>query len=273
MSETLLEQDNLEQTIEKIWQLREHNISHHDAFIEQTLSLIDQGKIRVAYKEKNQWHVHQWLKKAIILTLKAQTSNLMSDNLTHYFDKIMPKFSDWQEQDFINTKIRAVPGAIVRKHVFLEENVILMPCFINIGAFIGKNTMIDNFAAIGSCAQIGRNCHISQHVGIAGVIEPIQSNPVIIEDNCFIGSGCQIAEGVIIKEGAVLGMGVKIGASTKIVNRKTGAITYGVVPKNAVVVPGSIMDENNIAIACAVIVKQVDSQTRQKTAINDLLRD
>jgi 2,3,4,5-tetrahydropyridine-2-carboxylate N-succinyltransferase len=246
-----------------------------------TLTKLDKGQIRVAEKKGTEWICHDWIKKAILLSFKLSSNKLFNngpstdDNIgSAWFDKIPLKTHGWNHDEFRNAGFRSVPGAIVRHSAYVAPNVILMPSFINVGAHVGEGTMVDTWVTIGSCAQIGKNCHISGGVGIGGVLEPLQATPVIIEDNCFIGARSEIAEGVIVEEGAVISMGVFIGASTKIVNRQTGDIIYGRVPAYSVVVPGTLPATNPEmpSLACAVIIKQVDARTRSKTAINELLR-
>ena len=241
------------------------------------LAMLDEGKIRSCEKFSiGDWKVNEWVKKGILLSFKVFNNEVMNIGFASYYDKIYPKFDPniWDEELFASSKIRVVPGSYVRKGTYIGPNVIIMPCFINIGVYIDSNTMIDSASTIGSCAQIGKNCHISSNVVVAGVLEPIGSTPVIIEDNCFIGAGCVISEGAIIEQNSVLGSCVNITGSTKIVDRQTGEIIYGRVPANSVVVSGSIASENNpnIQLACAVIVKKVDKETRAKTSINELLR-
>ena len=244
--------------------------------VNETLNLLDLGTYRVAEKHGANWHTHQWLKKAILLSFRLNPMHPISGGAqgTLWWDKIPPKFAGWDEEQFRTAGFRAVPGALVRHSAYIAPDVILMPSFVNIGAYVDSGTMIDSWATVGSCAQIGKNVHISGGAGIGGVLEPLQSNPVIIEDNCFIGARSEVAEGVLVREGAVLSMGVFITASTKIIDRETGAIHRGEVPPYAVVVPGSIGgDGNKPALSCAVIIKQVDAQTRAKVSINELLRD
>lgn len=241
------------------------------------LAMLDEGKIRSCEKfSTGDWKVNEWVKKGILLSFKVFNNEVMNIGFASYYDKIYPKFDPniWDEELFASSKIRVVPGSYVRKGTYIGPNVIIMPCFINIGVYIDSNTMIDSFCTIGSCAQIGKNCHISSNVVVGGVLEPVGSTPVIIEDNCFIGAGSNILEGAIIEENSVLGCGVNISNSTKIINRQTGEVMYGRVPANSVVVPGSIISENNsnISLSCAVIVKKVDKDTRAKTSINELLR-
>lgn len=237
---------------------------------------LDRGYYRVAEKINGEWHTHQWLKKAILLNFILRQNEITHDTgLGAWYDKIPTKTASWDQSAFEQAAFRAVPGAIIRYGAHIESGAILMPSFINIGARVDKGTLIDTWSTIGSCAQIGSNCHISGGVGIGGVLEPLQANPVIIEDNCFIGARSEIAEGVIVEEGSVISMGVFLGASTKIIDRSTGEIFMGKVPAYSVVVPG-VMPSLSPAIpqlACAVIVKRVDAKTRSKTAINDLLRD
>jgi len=238
--------------------------------------------LRVASKEGNDWVVHQWLKKAVLLSFRLNDNFVIDpeanprlvQNAGRAFDKVPLKTARWQEHNFRDAGFRMVPGAVVRRGSFIAKDVVLMPSFVNIGAYVGEKTMIDTWATVGSCAQIGANVHISGGTGIGGVLEPLQAGPVIIEDNVFIGARSEVAEGVIVREGAVISMGVFLGASTKIVNRETGEFTRGEVPAYSVVVPGSLPDpKGGPSLACAVIVKTVDAQTRSKTGINDLLRE
>jgi len=270
---------SLKSTIEKIWNEKEsiNTSSSTEArnAIEKTLNLLDSGLVRVSEKVDNSWKVNQWLKKAVLLSFKIWPMNVIKggpDN-SSWWDKIPSKFSSWTEKDFKNNNFRSVPGSIVRYSAYIAPEVILMPSFVNLGARVESGTMIDTWVTVGSCAQIGKNCHISGGVGIGGVLEPLQATPVIVEDNCFIGARSEIAEGVIVEEGAVISMGVYIGASTKIIDRKNDKIYVGKVPAYSVVVPGSIKTKENLSLYCAIIVKTVDEQTRSKTSINDLLRD
>ena len=270
---------SLKSTIEKIWNEKEsiNTSSSTEArnAIEKTLNLLDSGLVRVSEKVDNSWKVNQWLKKAVLLSFKIWPMNVIKggpDN-SSWWDKIPSKFSSWTEKDFKNKNFRSVPGSIVRYSAYIAPEVILMPSFVNLGARVESGTMIDTWVTVGSCAQIGKNCHISGGVGIGGVLEPLQATPVIVEDNCFIGARSEIAEGVIVEEGAVISMGVYIGASTKIIDRKNDKIYVGKVPAYSVVVPGSIKTKENLSLYCAIIVKTVDEQTRSKTSINDLLRD
>ena len=244
--------------------------------IKETIELTDQGKIRVAEKKEGSWIVNQWVKKAILLSFKINKMEILRGPYTSWYDKVPGKSVNWKEEDWKSAGYRQVPNGVVRKGSFIAKNAVLMPCFVNLGAYVDEGTMIDTWASVGSCAQVGKNCHVSGGAGIGGVLEPLQAGPVIIEDNCFIGARSEIAEGVLVEEGAVISMGVYIGASTKIVDRSTGKISYGRVPAYSVVVPGSLPNKKNPdgpSLYCAVIVKQVDEKTRSKTSINDLLRD
>ena len=251
--------------------------------VETALELLDDGRFRVAEREADgTWTTHQWLKKAVLLSFRLNPNAVMGgtdDSHNHssvgpWFDKVPNKFDRWNARRFEDAGFRAVPGAIVRRGAFVGRNVVLMPSFVNIGAFIDEGTMIDTWATVGSCAQIGKNVHLSGGAGIGGVLEPLQANPTIIEDGCFIGARSEVAEGVIVREGAVLAMGVYLSASTKIVDRATGEVYRGEVPAWSVVVPGSLPDPNGgPSLYCAVIVKRVDAQTRAKTGVNELLRD
>ncbi len=242
----------------------------------ETLDALDSGKVRVAEKFGDEWIVNQWCKKAVLLSFRLEDSKPVpgGPNGSHWFDKVPSKFEGWGQAEFDAAGFRAVPGCFVRKPAFISKGVVLMPSFVNLGAYVGANTMVDTWATVGSCAQIGANCHLSGGVGIGGVLEPLQAEPVIIEDNCFIGARSEVVEGVIVKEGAVLSMGVFLSGSTKIVDRHSGEIHIGTVPPYSVVVPGTLPGgPNQPSLSCAVIVKTVDAQTRAKTSINDLLRD
>jgi 2,3,4,5-tetrahydropyridine-2-carboxylate N-succinyltransferase len=250
--------------------------------VDETLSLLDQGVLRVAEKTGGMWQIHQWIKKAILLSFRLSPMGMIENGPggAVWWDKVPSKFSGWDEARFRQAGFRAVPGAFVRKSAYIAPNVVLMPCFVNLGAYVGEGTMIDTWSTVGSCAQVGRNCHISGGVGIGGVLEPLQAGPVIIEDNVFIGARSEVAEGVIVEEGAVLSMGVFLGASTKIIDRTTGEVFMGRVPAYSVVIPGTIPATKPLpdgssapSLACAVIVKRVDEKTRSKTGINELLRD
>ncbi len=272
--------NTLQVTIDAAWEDRASLRAETDGTIRQAvedaLELLDSGAARVAEKHGDEWVVHQWLKKAVLLSfrLNDMVSIEGGPGGSQWWDKVPSKFDGWGASEFKNAGFRAVPNCVVRKSAYIAPSVVLMPCFINVGAYVDEGTMIDTWVTIASCAQIGKNCHISGGVGIGGVLEPLQANPVIIEDNCFIGARSEVAEGVIVGEGAVLSMGVFIGASTKIVDRWSGEIHTGKVPPYSVVVPGSLPGkEGHPSLSCAVIVKTVDAQTRSKTSINELLRD
>jgi 2,3,4,5-tetrahydropyridine-2-carboxylate N-succinyltransferase len=245
--------------------------------VDAALAALDAGEARVAEKGPEGWRVNQWLKKAVLLSFRLNPMEAISGGPggAHWWDKVPSKFAGWDADRFGNAGFRAVPGAIVRRGAFIGRNAVLMPSFVNIGAYVDEGTMVDTWATVGSCAQIGKNVHISGGTGIGGVLEPLQAGPVIIEDDCFIGARSEVAEGVIVEQGAVISMGVFIGASTKIVDRETGETFMGRVPAYAVVVPGTLPPRNGCgpSLACAVIVKRVDAQTRSKTSINELLRD
>jgi 2,3,4,5-tetrahydropyridine-2-carboxylate N-succinyltransferase len=277
---------DLQAAIEAAWdardEIRDTTTGPVREAIEQSIALLDSGTARVATKTDGEWQVHQWLKKAVLLSFRLQANQLMTgaSDLNHplgmgpWWDKVPGKFAQWTPGHFAQAGFRAVPGAVARRGAFIGRNVILMPSFVNIGAFIDEGTMVDTWATVGSCAQIGKNVHISGGAGIGGVLEPLQAGPTIIEDGCFIGARSEVAEGVIVGEGAVLSMGVFLGASTKIVDRATGEIHMGKVPPYSVLVPGSLPGANGgPGLYCAVIVKRVDAQTRSKTSINELLRD
>ena len=267
--------------IEEIWKnynnlpAKSEKFKHAVKIVRVVIGMVNSGEQRVSTRIKQgKWKTYHWVKKAIFLSFLLNKSNIIASSYIHYYDKIPPKFNlSWDEDEFEKENLRIVPTAYIREGSYIGKNTIIMPCFINIGAYIDNNTMIDAQVTIGSCAQIGKDCHISSGVTIGGVLEPVQSNPVIIEDNCFIGAGCNITEGVIIEEGSIIAMGVNIGASTKIINQKTGEVLYGRVPAYSVVIPGSIKSNgNNMHYACAVIIKKTDSNTRKKVDINELLR-
>lgn len=243
--------------------------------VEEALDLLDAGKLRVAEKQNGGWVVNQWLKKAVLLSFRLNDMEIMpGPGGTNWWDKVPSKFKGWGENRFRDAGFRAVPGAIVRRSAYIAPGVVLMPSFVNVGAYVDEGTMVDTWVTIASCAQIGKRCHISGGAGIGGVLEPLQAGPVVIEDDCFIGARSEVVEGVIVRQGSVLSMGVYIGASTRIVDRATGKIFYGEVPPYSVVVSGSMPGASGgPALYCAVIVKRVDEQTRAKTAINELLRD
>jgi 2,3,4,5-tetrahydropyridine-2,6-dicarboxylate N-succinyltransferase len=272
--------DKFEKIINEAFEVKEKiNLNSDKLIIEtinRTIELTDQGKIRVAEKKNGSWIVNQWVKKAILLSFKINKMEILRGPYTSWYDKVPGKSVNWKEEDWKKAGYRHVPNGVVRKGSFIAKNAVLMPCFVNLGAYVDEGTMIDTWASVGSCAQVGKNCHISGGAGIGGVLEPLQAGPVIIEDNCFVGARSEIAEGVLVEEGAVISMGVYIGASTKIIDRSSGEITYGKVPAYSVVVPGSLPNKSNPdgpSLYCAVIVKKVDSKTRSKTSINDLLRD
>ena len=247
--------------------------------VNNTLDQLDAGTLRVCNKVNGKWIVNQWLKKAILLSFRLNENEISSGPYATWFDKVASKTFKWSKEDHLKAGFRYVPNGVVRKSAFIAKGVVLMPSFVNLGAYVDEGTMIDTWVTVGSCAQIGKNCHISGGAGIGGVLEPLQATPVIIEDNCFVGARSEVAEGVIVGEGAVLSMGVYIGASTKIVDRKSGEIHMGKVPPYSVVVSGSLpgkpLPDGSIgpSLYCAVIVKRVDERTRSKTSINDLLRD
>ena len=250
--------------------------------VEETLAYLDSGTLRVAGKVGDDWVTHQWLKKAVLLSFRLHPNEIMGgdDGLNRdpgagpWWDKVPSKFATWTAGDFQTAGFRAVPGSLVRRGAFIGRNAVLMPSFVNIGGYVDEGTMVDTWVTVGSCAQIGKNVHLSGGVGIGGVLEPLQANPTIIEDDCFIGARSEVVEGVIVGQGAVLSMGVYLSATTKIVDRATGAVTTGKVPPYSVVVPGALPDpKGGPSLYCAVIVKRVDAQTRSKTSINELLRD
>ena len=241
--------------------------------VAEALAGLDNGTLRVAEKKDGDWITHQWLKKAALLSFRMRDNEIMQGGSTQYYDKVESKFARLSKADFDAGGYRVVPPAAARHGAFIAKNVVLMPSFVNVGAYVDEGTMVDTWATVGSCAQIGKNVHLSGGVGIGGVLEPLQANPTIIEDNCFIGARSEVVEGVIVGEGSVLGMGVFIGQSTKIYNRATGEVSYGRVPPGSVVVSGGLPSpDGRYSLYCAVIVKQVDARTRAKTGINELLR-
>lgn len=242
--------------------------------IDEALAALDDGSARVAEKIDGQWHVHQWLKKAVLLSFRARDNEVINGGFTNYYDKVPVKFAHRSAEEMQTAGVRVVPPAVVRRGAYVAPNTVLMPSYVNIGAYVDSGTMVDTWATVGSCAQIGKNVHLSGGVGIGGVLEPVQAGPTIIEDNCFIGARSEVVEGVVVGEGAVISMGVFIGQSTKIYDRETGEITYGAVPPGAVVVSGTLPSKDGrYALDCAVIVKRVDEKTRSKVGINELLRD
>ena len=271
---------SFEKIINEAWDIKNQIDSNSDKkllnSISETIELLDSGKIRVAEKKDKQWHVNQWIKKAILLSFRVNKMKASKGPYSTWYDKIEGKTQGWDEKKMIQAGFRYVPNGVIRKGAFIAKNVVLMPSFINIGAYVDEGSMIDTWASVGSCAQVGKSCHISGGAGIGGVLEPMQANPTIIEDNCFVGARAEIAEGVIVGKGSVLSMGVYIGGSTRIFDRSTGEIHYGKVPEYSVVVPGTMPSKNNPdgpSLYCVVIVKKVDEKTRSKTSINDLLRD
>jgi 2,3,4,5-tetrahydropyridine-2-carboxylate N-succinyltransferase len=272
---------SLEHAIDALWTERDRlrpGDGGAAALVDRAMAALDDGSERVASPTPQGWVVRQWLKKAVLLSFRLNEAAPM-EIATGAYDKVPLKFADWGENHFREAGFRAVPGAIVRRSAYIAPGVVLMPSFVNVGAHVGGGTMVDTWATVGSCAQIGRNCHLSGGVGIGGVLEPLQANPVIIEDDCFIGARSEVVEGVIVERGSVLSMGVYLSATTRIVDRATGEIYTGRVPSYSVVVPGSLPGPNlpdgrpGPSLYCAVIVKRVDAQTRAKTAINELLRD
>jgi 2,3,4,5-tetrahydropyridine-2-carboxylate N-succinyltransferase len=279
-----MSQHALQQPIEELWERRDSlsSATGGDArqAVESALDLLDSGAQRVAEQTASGWQVNQWLKKAVLLSFRLTDSTAMQGpGGAPVWDKVPLKFAGWGENRFREAGFRAVPGAVVRRSAYIAPGAVLMPSFVNVGAWVGRNTMVDTWATVGSCAQIGANCHLSGGVGIGGVLEPLQANPVIIEDDCFVGARSEVAEGVVVERGSVLSMGVFIGASTKVIDRATGEIYIGRVPSYSVVVPGSLPGRPlpdgspGPSLYCAVIVKTVDEQTRAKTSINELLRD
>ena len=238
-----------------------------------TIDLLDHGTLRVAEKINGEWVTHQWLKKAVLLSFRMEDNVFIKGGFTNYYDKVQSKFADYNSKEFRDGGFRVVPPASARKGAFIAKNVVLMPSYVNIGAYVDEGSMVDTWATVGSCAQIGKNVHLSGGVGIGGVLEPVQANPTIIEDNCFIGARSEVVEGVIVEEGSVISMGVFIGQSTKIYDRETGEVSYGRVPAGSVVVSGNLPSKDgSYSLYCAVIVKKVDAKTLAKVGINELLR-
>jgi len=269
---------NLQSVIEDAWENRT-SLSPSSApaalkqAVDEVVAGLDAGTLRVAEKRDGDWFTHQWIKKAVLLSFRLADNAVIRDGYTNYYDKVPAKFADYGDADFRAGGFRVVPPAAARKGCFVAKNVVLMPSYVNIGAYVDEGTMVDTWATVGSCAQIGRNVHLSGGVGIGGVLEPIQANPTIIEDNCFIGARSEVVEGVIVGEGSVVSMGVYLGQSTKIYNRATGEVSYGRIPPGSVVVSGNLPSaDGRYSLYCAVIVKQVDASTRAKTSINELLR-
>jgi len=241
--------------------------------VASVIAALDTGRLRVSGKTRNEWVTHQWIKKAVLLSFRIEDNRLLEGGATRYFDKVPAKFATYDDAEFASGGFRVVPPAMVRRGAFIGRNVVLMPCYVNIGAYVDEGTMVDTWATVGSCAQIGKKVHLSGGVGIGGVLEPLQANPVIIEDNCFIGARSEVVEGVIVEENSVISMGVFLGQSTRILDRATGHVTYGRIPAGSVVVPGTLPSaDGKYGLYCAVIVKRVDAKTRAKTSLNDLLR-
>src|SRR6478672_8627009 len=276
--------DKLKAVIERAWEERDSigpaTKGEVRSAVDAALAALDSGKARVAEKIAGEWIVHQWLKKAVLLSFRLSPMEAISGapGGAHWWDKVPSKFAGWGEKEFADAAFRAVPGSIVRRGAFVARGAVLMPSFVNIGAYVGEGTMVDTWATVGSCAQIGANVHISGGTGIGGVLEPLQAGPVIVEDDCFIGARSEVVEGVVVERGSVLSMGVYIGISTKIVDRASGEVHYGRVPAYSVVVPGTLPGkplpngQPGPGLYCAVIVKRVDEKTRAKTSINELLR-
>ena len=280
-----MQTEHMKVIIEQAWEARDAlsptTAGEQRRAVEAALAALDSGALRVCEKNNGEWTVNQWLKKAVLLSFRLNDMMAIAGGPgqeTPWFDQVPSKFSGWGEEQFRAAGFRAVPGAIVRNSAYIAPGVVLMPSFVNLGAYVGEGTMVDTWATIGSCAQIGSNCHISGGAGIGGVLEPLQANPVIIEDDCFVGARSEVAEGVILEQGSVLSMGVYLGASTRIIDRHSGEVYFGRVPAYSVVVPGSMAGQAladgsaGPSLYCAVIVKRVDAKTRSKTSINELLR-
>jgi 2,3,4,5-tetrahydropyridine-2-carboxylate N-succinyltransferase len=280
--------ETLERAVDAAWDRRDEITTTTTGIlrepVETAIELLDSGVLRVAEKVDGVWVTRQWLKKAVLLSFRLHANSLMTNGgaLAHepglgpWWDKVAGKFANWTPGHFADAGFRAVPGAVVRRGAYIGRNAVLMPSFVNIGAYVGEGTMVDTWATVGSCAQVGRDCHISGGTGLGGVLEPLQANPTIIEDNCFIGARSEVAEGVIVGEGSVISMGVFLNASTRIIDRKTGEVHRGVVPPYSVVMAGSQRlpgGADDLSVNCAIIMKTVDAQTRSKTSVNELLRD
>jgi 2,3,4,5-tetrahydropyridine-2,6-dicarboxylate N-succinyltransferase len=266
---------NAQKIVEEAWESRAalKPTKALRAAVEQVIAGLDSGKWRVAEKSGGQWITHQWLKKAVLLSFRLEDNRVLKGGETRYYDKVASKFASFDARKFAAGGFRVVPPATARRGAFVARNVVLMPSFVNIGAYVDEGTMVDTWATVGSCAQIGKNVHLSGGVGIGGVLEPVQANPVIIEDNCFIGARSEVVEGVIVEENSVLSMGVYLGQSTRILDRASGKIFYGRVPAGSVVVSGTLPSpDGKYSLYCAVIVKTVDAKTRAKTSLNELLR-
>lgn len=268
----------LEQIIDEAFEQRQHLSPDNAkpeliAAVDEVLSCLDNGQLRVAEQVNNQWIVHQWIKKAVLLSFKLFTNQVMDAGFCQFYDKVPMKYRGYTAEQFQQSGVRVVPHAMIRRGAYVAKNSILMPSYVNVGAYIDEGAMIDTWATVGSCAQIGKNVHVSGGAGIGGVLEPLQANPTIIEDNCFIGARSEVVEGVIVERNSVLSMGVFLGQSTKIYNRLDGSISYGRIPAGSVVVAGNLPSEDGShSLYCAVIVKQVDEKTRAKVSINELLR-
>ena len=269
----------IEQFIDAAWEQRaEFTPKNAPADVREAVASViaqlDSGALRVAEKINGEWHVNQWIKKAVLLSFRLEDNAVMgAGGFTQFYDKVPSKFANYTEEDFANCGFRVVPPAVARRGSFIGKNVVLMPSYVNIGAYVDEGTMVDTWATVGSCAQIGKNVHLSGGVGIGGVLEPMQANPTIIGDNCFIGARSEVVEGVIVEDNCVISMGVYIGQSTKIFDRETGEVTYGRIPAGSVVVSGNLPSKDgSYSLYCAVIVKKVDAQIRSKTSINELLR-
>jgi len=267
----------LEQIIEHAFENRAQGFDNRarvEEAVQEAIGLLDSGKARVAEKKDGDWHVNQWLKKAVLLSFGLSDNRVIESGHSRFYDKVPMKYADYSEEQFRADGVRVVPDAIVRKGAYVAPDVVLMPSFVNIGAYVDSSTMVDTWATVGSCAQIGKNVHLSGGVGIGGVLEPIQAGPTIIEDDCFIGARSEVVEGVIVGEGSVISMGVYLGQSTRIYDRATGEISYGHIPAGSVVVSGNLPSaDGTYSLYCAVIVKKVDAKTRSKTGLNDLLRN
>ena len=267
-------QATIEEAFERRADITPRNVETHvkEATLE-AIDMLDRGVARVAEKRDSQWVVNDWLKKAVLLSFRLNDNVVIEAGYTRFFDKVPPKYSEFSSEDFAASGARVVPDAVVRRGAYVAPDVVLMPSFVNIGAYVGRGTMVDTWATVGSCAQIGRNVHLSGGAGIGGVLEPLQATPTIIEDDCFIGARSEVVEGVVVGRGSVIAMGVFISQSTRIYDRESGDIHYGHVPPGSVVVPGSLpSSDGKYSLSCAVIVKRVDEKTRAKTGINELLR-
>ncbi len=268
---------DLESIIEDAFENRASGFNDRDkvsAAVQSAIALLDTGKVRVAEKRDGDWHVNQWLKKAVLLSFALTDNEVIEGGYSRFYDKVSMKYADYTAEQFAADGVRVVPDAIVRKGAYVAPDVVLMPSYTNIGAYVDSGTMVDTWATVGSCAQIGKNVHLSGGVGIGGVLEPVQAGPTIIEDDCFIGARSEVVEGVVVEAGSVISMGVYLGQSTRIYNRETEEISYGRIPAGSVVVAGNLPSaDGKYSLYCAVIVKQVDAKTRAKTGLNELLRN